>query len=977
MIERGRFFALLAVFSAACLSLCADFLLQPAYASGTGFYLVRQRGPREPVHSVSVDRQGFVWSAGPAGACRFDGLTTRCLSHGSAALISAARTGDDVWAVFSNGALRRVYPASPPSMQWRIPGSPTALLVTGDRVWVSSTSGMFVLEGGSQQEQSLHTVETGPVESLATVEDGAILASERGQMILVDAQLRPTQVTSPQISTPVSVLFGGANGGWLAATAHDIWRADKRGSSFKRVDFVSTIATPPLAAMETADGAIWVGVAGGLFHLPAGANRAIDVKGLPFSSPSFAVTALASSAADRVWLATPVGLYEVQSQVPARTVGQPGDEITIAFAVVAASPDGVWFSSGEGINWLSGSGLQKYGRAEGLKIPDLRAVGVDRKGEVWAGGLGSGLFKLDSPQKRFVTQTAIWPGGVRAILPSREGGLWLGLSDSGLVRVKDSQAHVVLPAAVNGANEVLDMLEAADGSLWVTFRTGGIANVRHGTLVYFPLPSWARSVELLCLLEDDEGGVLMGSNGKGLFRIAGEALSQVTMQQGLADDRIYGMTTDGQGRLWLSSPHGISHAPLSDVRATLSGHQQGFRSVLWGREEGITGEPVRAFPKSAATLSDGTLAFPALDGLIRIDPRLIRTPAPPEVVLDRTDFGEAGTQHFRSPSAHIQFTFSAPRHPRPHRLKFRFRLLGFETAWRIRSGIGEARYASVAPGTYHFEVQAHAAQEDGGPSSVVSAAVLILAPWYSTWTFRIFALALAVAGIFWRFRVRNARAVKLLDAQSAERRRIAADIHDGLSQDLVGLRLQLEAAKASLQNDPSNASKFLHRAGLLLDDGLKDLRDSIWGLNHDEVDSDSLANGLRERLERSTQDTAVSLRFENLGISCSIAPTVAWQITQIAREAVANAIKHAGAKQLTVTLCAVEHCITLVVADDGRGLDRAVAKPGVGVGFGLAGMKARAEALGAVLQIQNDPSGGTRVDLIVPRPGILKKRTLS
>jgi signal transduction histidine kinase len=227
-------------------------------------------------------------------------------------------------------------------------------------------------------------------------------------------------------------------------------------------------------------------------------------------------------------------------------------------------------------------------------------------------------------------------------------------------------------------------------------------------------------------------------------------------------------------------------------------------------------------------------------------------------------------------------------------------------------------------------------------------------------------LALAAAAIFWRQRVRKVRAADLLNAKVAERRRIATDIHDGLSQDLVGVRLQIEAAQASLQRDPNASGKFLQRAGLLLDDGFKDLRDSIWGLNHDNVDTESLANGLRERLERSTKDTEVVLTFESHGLRLLVEPAVAWQISQIAREAVANAIKHAAAQNIAVTFSTHEGRIVLAVTDDGRGIDPSLAKPGVGRGFGLAGMKARAVTLGAVLHIQNNPAGGTRIELVVP-----------
>jgi signal transduction histidine kinase/ligand-binding sensor domain-containing protein len=944
-----------------------------AHASSDEYFLARQRGPTSRVRSVSVDRRGVVWTAGTGGVCNFDGLATRCLNYGAAEFVAASSTNDDVWAVFSDGTLRRLHPAPWPDSQTRVAGLATALLVTQDQVWISSNSGLFVVRAG----QPLHRVLHEPVQTLVSLGAGEVLTLSSGRVTRYDSRLHHTMVVSEKITSPVIGLFAAADRGWFTATERELFHTDNRGHTVVRADFFSRLKTPsPSAAMQTEDGAIWMGSPQGLLHLRAGATNPNQVRSLPSWSPNFAITALASSSVTRMWLATSMGTFEVQSQFPSHTLSDAsGDEIPIAFAVAAAPQNALWLTTGNSVRMVADGQRRNYGRAEGLKIPDLRGIAVDTDGEVWTGGLGSGLFKLDQKNHRWVSQAAIWSTGVRAIVPSREGGLWLGLEESGLVRIKGGRAQVIIPPAEGGANRVRDILEGEDGRVWVAFASGKLSVVRQGTVDDVPIPAAAGDVGLMCLLADGQGGVLVGSNGRGLFRVNAGTFERVTEHQGLADDHIHGLTTDRQGRLWMSTRHGISYSLLTDVLETLNGERRSFHSVDWAREEGITGEPVRGFAKSAVTLSDGTLAFPALNGLIRVDPSLLRSPPPPEVILNEVDFG-TGTAYqalpsdvlrFRSGNAQLHFTFSAPKHPRPHRLKFRFRLLGLETAWRLEARLGEARYAGVAPGTYHFEVQAVAEKEEGGSGAVISATVRIEPPWYSTWQLRALALAMLIAGILGKQRYRAAKIMRVIDAKAAERSRIAADIHDGLSQDLAGLGLQIEAAQASLHKDPISTQKFLHRAALLLQDSLKDLRDSVWGLNHDEVDTDALVSGLRERLIRSTQDTPVSIRIESAGPRCAVTSTVAWQITQIAREAVANAIKHAAAKQIVVSLCATVDLITLAVKDDGRGITTTMANPGVGRGFGLAGMQARAQAIGAAFRLTNNQSGGTRIELVVPR----------
>jgi two-component system CheB/CheR fusion protein len=133
---------------------------------------------------------------------------------------------------------------------------------------------------------------------------------------------------------------------------------------------------------------------------------------------------------------------------------------------------------------------------------------------------------------------------------------------------------------------------------------------------------------------------------------------------------------------------------------------------------------------------------------------------------------------------------------------------------------------------------------------------------------------------------------------------------------------------------------------------------------------DLLAEGLGEALERLCESTEaaydVRCRVETRGDVKVADPAVATHLFRVAQEAVSNAARHAGAREIAVTLAADGDRLRLTVADDGHGMPGGAL--GVSAGLGLRTMRARAAALGGTLAVASAPDGGTTVTCTVPRP---------
>ncbi len=202
---------------------------------------------------------------------------------------------------------------------------------------------------------------------------------------------------------------------------------------------------------------------------------------------------------------------------------------------------------------------------------------------------------------------------------------------------------------------------------------------------------------------------------------------------------------------------------------------------------------------------------------------------------------------------------------------------------------------------------------------------------------------------------------KTVELQELERRRIAADLHDGVGQRLVSALYHLEAARAGVGG--SSAEALLATADGLLRAALSDTRAAIGGLRPPVLDDLGLGPAL-ESLARSVGgEFDVVLHVTPV----QAPPHVETALYRIAQELLQNVVKHASATMVEVNLEHADRALALEVADDGRGFDPDAAPSQLR--YGLAGIRERVELLGGTLQVTSRPTQGTRVRVSLPLAG--------
>jgi signal transduction histidine kinase len=196
-----------------------------------------------------------------------------------------------------------------------------------------------------------------------------------------------------------------------------------------------------------------------------------------------------------------------------------------------------------------------------------------------------------------------------------------------------------------------------------------------------------------------------------------------------------------------------------------------------------------------------------------------------------------------------------------------------------------------------------------------------------------------------------------------ERKRLARELHDSVTQTLFSIGLTAEAAAELVEADPARAREQLGHLQSLTRTAMGEMRSLIFELRPAELETEGLAAALRKHVDvvRRLHEQEIELCVEG---DRRLPPGVEKGLLRIAQEALGNAVRHSGADHVTLTLASRDAQISLRVEDDGHGFDpeEAVTRSRR---LGLTSMRERAEALGGTLAIDSGAGRGTTIEVEV------------
>ena len=208
----------------------------------------------------------------------------------------------------------------------------------------------------------------------------------------------------------------------------------------------------------------------------------------------------------------------------------------------------------------------------------------------------------------------------------------------------------------------------------------------------------------------------------------------------------------------------------------------------------------------------------------------------------------------------------------------------------------------------------------------------------------------------------NTRRLAVLE----ERERIGMDLHDGIIQSIYGVGLSLENALHAIENDPEEAKSRVQHSIDGLNQAIRDLRSYILDLQPRQMGTDGLVSGINRLISEFRANTLAQIQAFGLDLDVHELPLAnSMALFHICQETLANAAKHAKAKQVELSLWATEDRVLMEIHDNGKGFD--VEKMSQSIGHGLANMQTRARSVGGDVDISSAIDDGTTVFAWVPR----------
>lgn len=956
--------------------------------------------PRNSVTSIVQTRDGYLWIGTYGGVVRFDGTQFRVFDGGNTPNLQNSRVTSlfedkegTLWIGHETGDLSRYKSGRFESVRVGGPPREEQIIAIGNDtaggLWAFNQSAAGQrLQDGLVALPVIRSNEPPGMLTITRNEAGAFWVARAGALFTL--QSAHFQAFAPE-GLPGSAFVQGIGAGrdgasfWLIAGGRvRKWKDNRPLEDWGPAPSGESSVT---SMIELKNGSLAIGTLNqGLFLFSTNSPLLHFHRddGLPHDW----VRCLFEDREENLWVGTGGG--GIAALRPARVAMATPPDLWQGRTVlcVASGRDGtVWAGTeGGGLYRLDQGGWSHFGENEGLANLFVWSAAQDAQGRVWAGTWGAGLFVKEGDL--FVhppgLEKATWPIPALLLDPS-SNRLWAGTT-AGLAEFSGGAPRLFGRTEGLERPDVRTIALGQDGTVWFGMFGGGLGSLKNGELRQFLKKDGLPSDFVQCLLPDADGSLWIGTGDGGLSRLKHGRFSSISTEQGLPNNVICHIADDGRGFLWMSSHRGILRLAKEELNRCADRQISTVHCLAYGQSDGLPSlECTGGLQPAGCQTPDGRLWFPTSKGLVIIDPAHVRlNPLPPPVLVETLHVdGEvlASGPELTRPcriapgKQRFEFHFAGMSFTAPEKVLFKYRLQGLERSW-IDAGTNRvAFYSYLAPGEYVFHVTA--CNNDGLWNEAGATCAFTVLPffWQTGWflgsctTAGLSAVGLAVLyGAHRRMRLHIKR-VERQQTIERERLRIARDIHDDLGASLTRITLLSQTARSQL-GDPKQAGANLDRIYGTARDLTRALEEIVWAVNprHDSLDS------LASYLGRFAQEYAAAG-----GLRCRLDLPVrlpSWPLTAETRhnlflafkEALHNALKHAKASEVRITLALKEQGFTLSVDDNGCGFVAPMNSPSEPAqqGNGLVNMRRRLAELGGSCQISSQAGRGTTVQFDVP-----------
>ena len=938
--------------------------------------------PGGPVHAVTQTTDGYLWIGAEKGLVRFDGLTFRLLE-----------------------------PKGTPNTAPAVLG---VVAAPDGSVW-ARLRGMALLRYQHEAFENILTALGNPESVVTAMErgrDNSILAATLGRGAMISRNGRVDAIVDTKALPGSSFVIS------IAATPNGDFWLGTRGAGALRVqgthvtrftDGFPDLKVNCLLAMD--DHNVWIGTDKGVVRWT---GTEISRSGIPDVLTNLQALAMIRDRLGNVWIAAGSdGLVRVDDRGRANrweSKSAPGSNVSSVFE----DRDGnIWVGTDRGIERWRDPVFTSFSTAQGLPSSAVGPVYVDDRGRAWFAPTSGGLFWIDDGVVGRVTEAGL----DRDVAYSIDGAgddVWVGRQRGGVTRLRRSTAgwSAMRFTEAEGLpqNSVYAVALARDGALWAGTLSAGASRIVNGAVTTFTAASGLASNTITSIAEGLDGTIWFGTPG-GLSAFSGGSWRTYTTRDGLPSNDVNTVFVGPRGILWAGTTDGLAFVQDGQLRPC-RGMPAALRTSIFGLAMDPSGSlwlntidrvfRVDRDPLLRCEVAESQVReYGVADGLLAVDSmkrhRTLVTDSRGRVWLALSrgisvaDPGHANAQtlpaltHVESMSAdggpvdlngaiaipagrrRIAFVYTGLSLSVPERVRYRYRLDGFDHDWSEPTADRQTVYTNLGYGQYRFRLIA--SNGDGLWNGSETSLAFEIRPmlWQIRWVqAAAVMIGLAVAVGLYRLRLRqlshqlNVR----FEERLAERTRIARELHDTLLQGFVSASMQMHVAVDRLPED-SPAKPAFTRVLDLMSRVIEEGRNAVRGLRSggEAHDLEHAFSGIQGELATG-QTTAYRVIVE--GKPRPLNPAVRDDVYRIGREGLVNAFRHSGATAVEIEIEYAPGELRLFVRDDGRGIDPEIARTGTTGHWGIAGMKERAARIGGSLRIRSRAAAGTEIELRVP-----------
>ncbi len=754
-------------------------LLLPAWASAAlpldqyyqESWTTREGLPHNTVNAITQTADGYLWLGTWEGAVRYSGLRfqnfdrnagTEMLDSGVRALALEADGG--LLVAGSRGSIVQLK-----NGRWeRQPAAPT--LVTEllrdrqGRLWAGTENGgLMRIDPDGRRQHFVVSPETGGGSVYALVEDalGRVWAgTSRGLMRAHEDRLLPAPDRSEALGDRrVLSLLISAQGQLLVGTELGLYASLQPVAAAADPDLEFVAREPELAATSISRllidrrGNLWMGtVSQGLFRRNGDHLESLDSsRGLPNNR----VLALFEDREGNLWVGTNGGLMRM-GEAPFSTLSRRHGLADDFVRSLLELPDGrLLAGTSRGLSLINGHQVEAWPRLPG-EASELSVLSLAASSRgVWIGSYHRGALRVEND--RVVEQLDRTQGlpsnEVRALLEDRSGDLWIGTTQ-GLVLRREGELLVFGTEDGLPGDYVVALHEDSEGALWVGTGTG-LGRIREGRAETLSLAAAGEVESVFSILEDARAGVLWLATDRGLlrWRRSDGQLAAIGHGAGLPFEKFFAVVADATGDLWLTGNRGVLRLSSQAANAFADGRAEGVPFEHFNESDGMASAQCNGGSgPPALRRGDGSLWIATALGVAHVDPAKLddfAERAPPVVIeslrVDGASLPLAPRIELAAGTSRIEVGFAGLAFVMPQRVRYRYRLEGFDRDWVERGEQRSAVFTNLAPGEYALQVQA--AHPNGPWSEREGRIEFGIAPhwWQRPWAWLLLAAVVAFA----------------------------------------------------------------------------------------------------------------------------------------------------------------------------------------------------------------------------------------